>query len=103
MIRAGRQLGEVQTRKVKQGAINIPLGGLHPRAVAADMLPPRVQRGLAFSRGAICFIRDNNVSRGELIAEILIGHRLVIQKLTRIEQAQGGAQVDPRLVNRGGQ
>ena len=62
MFRTGRKFSHVQTRKVKQGAINIPLGGLHPRAVAAEMLPPRVQRGLAFSRGAICFIRDNNVS-----------------------------------------
>ena len=44
-------------------------------------------RGLAFRRGAIFFISDNNVRRGELIAEVLIGHRFFIKQQTRVEQA----------------
>ena len=100
MLRAGREFRQILARQVEQGAIDFSLGGLHAGTIAAEMLPPRLKRGLAFRRCAIFFISDNNVRRGELIAEVLIGHRFFIKQQTRVEQAQGGAQIDPRLVDR---
>ena len=60
MLRTGWQLGEVQARQVEQGDIHLPLSGLHPLTVAPEMLPPGIECHLAFSRGPIFFICDDN-------------------------------------------
>ena len=91
MLRTGWQLGEVQAWQVEQGDIYLPLSGLYPLTVAPEMLPPGIECRLAFSRGPIFFICDDNICAGELIAEVVVGHRFFIQQLSRVEQAKRGA------------
>ena len=103
VFRADGQFRQVQTGEIEQGIVNFALSGVNPLTIAAEMLPPGIERGLAFSRCTILFIRHDDICRGELIAEVFIGHGLLVQKQARIQKTQRGAQVNPRLVNRGGQ
>ncbi|MNN99225.1 hypothetical protein D3C81_2188120 [compost metagenome] len=56
-----------------------------------------------FSRSAIGFVGDDNVSGGQLVAEILIGDAFFIQQQARVKDTECRAQIDPRFVNRGGE
>lgn len=67
----------------------------HLATLAAPALPPVGQRPGAFGGFPITFIRHNDVRRGQLIAEVVVADGSFIQQLAGIEDAQGGAQIDP--------
>ncbi len=73
------------------------------QTLARVLLPPGVKGLFAFCCHPVRFIADNDIGRRQLIAEVGVRHHFTVQQLAGIEHAQGGAKIDPRLVDGGGQ
>ena len=84
---AGGKRRKIAARQIKQCRVDIPPRGADEPPIAGIGLPPGGECALAFLRCAVGFITDNDVSGGQLVAKVVIGHYFFVQQLARIQHA----------------